>query len=531
MPPSFSPPESRLQRLRRRLGGSPGTGAAVARAPRLPPSEPKPRFWRRVRRRLVFGGARKGRGRRYALGLTIGLAAIWGAAGAYLKLMPRSYTSTFVMVLPGTGAGASVNLESIGSATSTSSAAFSSPDFSPTQNYKKMLLSDRVLGDTAKSLGMAEGKFPTPRVELTDQTKLIGVSVRGPSAAMAEERAGALQKTFLSVLDELRRQEIDTRDNAYREMLAGYQQRLDQARRRILAHQAETGLVSLDQYSTIVLAVERLREQLRDLNAKLAESHAMTGRLVSLLGSTPELANAALLLHADPITQELLSQLAKQEAEIAMLAGTRGGANPRLADAQAERGSTLRRLAERVAEVTGSRTGNVLQVRDLSLRDERARLFERLVSTKADQAGLEGMQRQLVVQIEIEQAKAVRLATQASRLDELRRELQVAEAVFSSALARIDTSRADIFASYPMLQTLEPPSLPSRASSPLPVLAIAGGAGASFFLILALGLTWLRAALMQRILRSGSSSPASPGPGAGMSSAPSTLLAPSSLPA
>ncbi len=480
-----------------------------------------PGWGARLRRRLVLGGERRGRAARYLITLGIGLSVIWGLSAAYLLLAPRSYTGSFVFVLPGTGAGSSLNLESIGQAVSTSASAFSSPDFSPTQNYRRMLLSRRVLNDTAARLGMPEDGFPTPRVDLADQAKLISVSVTARDPALAQARAQALHDTFLGVLNQLRREEIETRDLAYRETLAGYQTRLDESRQRLITHQGETGLVSLDQYGTIVAAVERLREQLREVNARLAQARATADRLVEVLGSTPELANAALLLRADPIAQELLSQLARQEAELSILTGIRAQGNPRVQDLTAERGSTLRRLGERLGEVTGQRPANLLRLRDLGLRDERARLFERLVGGMADLGGLEGAQRQLLTQITAEQERSVRLASQASRLDELRRDVQVAEAVFSSALARLDTSRSDIFASYPMLQTLEAPREPRRPSSPLPILALAGGVGASFFLLLAMGLTWLRAALLSKILRSESSSSPSPEPGSGTLSAPS----------
>jgi uncharacterized protein involved in exopolysaccharide biosynthesis len=92
----------------------------------------------------VLGGRRDGRLLRYAVAFVLGLGLIWGLAAAYLLLVPRSYTAAFVFVLPGTGAGSSLNLESIGQAVSTSASAFSSPDFSPTQNYRRMLLSRRV---------------------------------------------------------------------------------------------------------------------------------------------------------------------------------------------------------------------------------------------------------------------------------------------------------------------------------------------------------------------------------------------------
>ena len=115
---------------------------------------------------------------------------------------------------------------------------------------------------------------------------------------------------------------------------------------------------------------------------------------------------------------------------------------------------------------------------------------------------MSAMRERMTAQIATEQARVLALAPAASHLDDLKRDVQVAEAVFSSALARIDTSKADFFASYPMIQTLDPPLMPRRPSSPVPVLAVAGGLGASFFIIAALVLTWLRIGLLQRILKS-----------------------------
>ncbi|MEM6496173.1 MAG: hypothetical protein AAF709_05550, partial [Pseudomonadota bacterium] len=66
------------------------------------------------------------------------------------------------------------------------------------------------------------------------------------------------------------------------------------------------------------------------------------------------------------------------------------------------------------------------------------------------------------------------------RLDDLQRDHQIANAVFSSAVARIDTTTSDIYASYPLLQVLDPPTLPDSPSSPnilIAVLAAVGGSG------------------------------------------------------
>ena len=145
---------------------------------------------------------------------------------------------------------------------------------------------------------------------------------------------------------------------------------------------------------------------------------------------------------------------------------------------------------------------DVTKLRDLSIHDERARLFERLIGEVADAEAMAAMQAQLTKQITVEQARVLKLASAASRLDDLKRDVQVAEAVFSSALARVDTGKADFYASYPLVQTLEMPELPSRPSSPLPMLAVAGGLAATILIISSLVLTWLRTALLQKILKS-----------------------------
>lgn len=471
----------------------------------------------RIKRRALRGGAMVGRFRRYLVTFGLGTAVIWALAIAYIVLTPKSYSSDFTLILPGTGAGSSVNLENLGQASTMSASAFATPDVSPTENYRKMLLSTRVLGEAAARAGIAPGAFPAPRIDLAEQTKLILISLKARSPELARTRAEALRQAFLHTLDTLRSDEIAARDNSNTGMMAGYRATLERARGLLIQHQVKSGLVSLEQYGNMVSGLEHLRETLRDTEVKLAQTRAGVAGLTKLLNTTPEAASLAMLLRADPIFQTGLDSLAKHDADIAALEGTRGDANARLRDLRAERAALAARLLARGAELTGTRRANILRITDLSLRDERARLFERLVDELADQMALEGTQARLSAQIAAEQARIVALAPEASRLDDLKRDVQVAEAVFSSALARLGTSKADFFASYPMVQTLEPPSLPARPSSPSRPLGLAGAAAADFFLALALVMTWLRTNLLQKLLKSAGSSTPSPLAGFGIS--------------
>ena len=88
----------------------------------------------------------------------------------------------------------------------------------------------------------------------------------------------------------------------------------------------------------------------------------------------------------------------------------------------------------------------------------------------------------------------------AARLEDLQRDFSVAEAVFASAIARTQSSKTDIYASYPLVQVLEDPSLPDGPSSPKRKLAVVAGVAATVLLLFSLSLAWIRLALIRRLL-------------------------------
>jgi len=454
-----------------------------------------------VFRRAAYGGKTDSRLSRYLKSAAVGIVLVWGLAIAYLMLSKPAYTSSVVLVLPGTGAGSAVNLESIGSASTTSASAYSSPDLSPTENYRKILLSHRLLTEAAVEAGEDPDRFPLPKVELADQTKLISITVTGRSPAEAMGRAEAIRVVFISVLDHLRQDELHQRDSTLQTTLSDYKDRLQDARLLLIEHQAQTGLVSGEQYKSIVANVERLRQAQHDTEIKLRQGRAAVAELTRLLDTTAEMASGAMVLRSDPVFQALLEMLAKQEADIAALQGIHGGTNPHLIDAQAEHDSVQNKLIARGMQLSGLKRADVQKLRDISLREERATLFGRLVGEVVDTNAQAAVLKEITDQLIAEQQRVLRLAPDASKLENLSRDVQVAEAVFSSALARADTAKADYFSSYPMVQTFEPPLLPTKPSSPMPALAIGGGIGATFLILAALVLSWLRIALLRKILK------------------------------
>lgn len=90
---------------------------------------------------------------------------------------------------------------------------------------------------------------------------------------------------------------------------------------------------------------------------------------------------------------------------------------------------------------------------------------------------------------------------EAAELERLEREHALAEAVFTSAAAKLEASQADIFVSYPIIQLLSVPSLSTQAKSPSKTIAV--GIAALGFLLVTFGLAalWHRDYLIKVLLK------------------------------
>ncbi|WP_353980049.1 hypothetical protein [Salinicola endophyticus] len=444
-----------------------------------------------------------GRYRRYIIAIAPFLLIIWGLLAAYLLLAPVSYKSSMTLILPGSGVGGSINLESIGQASSQTSSAFATPSLSPTENYKRLLSSDLVLQRGAQRLDDGGGMLPSPSVRLVDQTNLIMVAMAGPTPEQAQARLEALRQSFLSSLERLRQDEAEKRETADRDRLQELQQKLQQAQRRVLEFQGQAGLATLEQFNQRLGVVDDLEAQQRSARLELERYRATAERLSQLLQVSLAEARSALLLKADPIFQSLLSRYAIALTDWNQDRATLGDRHLRLSERQAQKDTLLQAMLARGATLTGLPTQTLQRFVDLSVSEGRARLFDELLSAEGRVAGINAELVEIQQQIRRENQDHGDLVTMAAGLSDLLREQRISEAVFSSALARLDTNKSDPFASYPLVQTFESPSLPSAPSSPSAVLAVAGGVVASLFVIMGFLLLWLRQPIIKLLLPKG----------------------------
>lgn len=452
-------------------------------------------------RRALIGGRLGDFGRlpRYLAFALLGGTMIWAPITGYLKTAPLSYKSQTSLILPGSGASASLNVNGIGQASSFANSAFASNAVSPTETYKRLLNADRILKAASLSLGIEQSQMGRPRIELVDQTSLIHVEMTGRSPVDAQARGDAILKAFFVELDALRSDEVSTRVDSGLQAIADYRDSVAQTRAQISELQDDSGLLSVAQYDVLLDKHLALEAQIQERTARLSDKTAAIVELETKLNLDVAKAAVTLKLFADGSYLQLLEEISRFEAELSEANAHYGSRHPTVQAARQSHETAVAAARRLGGAITGLDPVQFAQL-DLAPSGVRADLLAQLIRMDAERSGAQQELATLQDQLSKSQADLNAKAAAAAVLQDLERDFSVAEAIFASAIARAQSSKADVYASYPLVQVLENPSLPDRPSSPNRKLALAAGIAATLMLIFSLTMGWIRLALISRLL-------------------------------
>ena len=419
----------------------------------------------------------------------------------YLKKTPPTYISELIIHVAGSGPGVSVNLPSIGQANTSSATAFGSHS-DPRENYKLMATSDTVLSAAASALDIPESEFGKPIVNLINNTTLLEFKVKAKDPKQAQQQAQAIYNALYNRLEFLRTEEQNERDKAVQKALADAEKKLTQAQKRISEYKAESGLKSSDQVKNLINNLGSLQIQYIQTAAEYRKVGDRLNQQIGTIGIQPQQAADALVLETDQEFQKILTNYTNANAKLIELRGNRGENYPDVVKARNERESSLDALLARGQLLLGKPIEKLtleLLILDNSngSGEKRANLFVQLVDLKAEQEGLLGQMATLKAQISRLENELTILAQKEVVLDTLDRDLQIAQAVFASTLTKIDLSKGDPFASFPMIQVIEEPSLPTEPSAPKPKLVMAGTVIGCLLVSMGLTILWWREPLVK----------------------------------
>ncbi|WP_425216806.1 GumC family protein [Tumidithrix helvetica] len=430
-----------------------------------------------------------------AIGAIVNIS-IWGVAFLYLKIVKPVYTSQMALNVPGSGSGINVNLPEIGQATSSTVSSYGSPAQDPRANYQYIATSEPVLDAAAAEMGIPSTVYDKPKIKLVDNTTLIQMEFSGRSPEEAQQKALVLYKILSKRLYELRNEEISRRDEGIETTLSSARQKLEKAQTNLSNYKTASGLSSTDQISNLSTNIEQLRKQRAEVMAQLQQSTNRLRQLSSTLNLSPKFAASAFVLQSDPQFQLNLKDYSDATATLTVLAPKLGENHPTYVQESSKQQASRSALLERSISLLGEPLNSTDLARlNLLANDSgagKSGLFKDLIALQADREGLSAQAQELDTQIVSLEERLQGLAFKSSKLESLKRETQIAEAVFASTLARLDLGKSDIFTAYPLLQIIVQPGLADKPVSPQPKFVFLGAAAGSLLVTTGIVLLGIR---------------------------------------
>lgn len=429
--------------------------------------------------------------------LALGLAAnalLWAIVLLYIKLAPRNYTSQIVINIPGSSSLTQVDVPGIGGASVQSTSPYASSQ-DPRENYKLIVTSDAVIDRAAQQLNLPREEFGSPRIKIVDGTTVLQMEAKGDSPEEARSKVSALYTALERRLNELREQSSAQRETSVQSTLGSAQTKLEDAQQRLSDYRAQSGLGSEEQINQLSKNIEALRQLRAELMSQSSQTDARVNQLTADLEVSAKQANDAFLLQADPLFQQTLKNYSDISANLATLETRFTPDAPTVvaerAKQQAVRESLIRQGQSLLNQSINPESLDSLNLNNANSPSAREVLLQELVTAQADQQGYLAQAEEADRQIAQLEDRLRTLVQLRSQTDALERDLQIAEATFSSKLTQVDVNRSNVYDSYPQIQILTEPSLPEDPSSPKTTLALAGAVLGS--LLVSTGLTshWL----------------------------------------
>lgn len=410
------------------------------------------------------------------------------------------FSSNMALVLPGSGSSTSFQLEQVGQANTQTKSPFAGASFNPRVNYKEMLKSREVVEMAAREVFMTAEAFGLPKIKLTEQTSIIQVDATANNGRLAKQKAWALYQALQIHLDTLRADEALRRDESITKVLDQYRVRLNQTRNALIDFQQRALLVDQQQMTELMTTLSDMKSQSLFARAELQQKKQYVQQLSFDLGVSPSMAGKAFALQTDTQFRGHLRELDESAQEFSEFRSKWGLNHPKVKASQKRVLYAQNAAFDRSSAVLGDVIAKQLQSVNLEASPDRAQLFSDLVNSFAELHGQEARLETLNTEQE-RLDNQLRVYTRESKeLERLQREHELAQAVFTSAAARLESGKSDVFASYPVVQLLTAPNEPIQRKSPNIKIAILSLVAGFLFITTAILIIWQRAYLVRKLL-------------------------------
>ena len=423
--------------------------------------------------------------------LILGNAAMWGLGLFYINSTSPTYKSEFSLSLPGNISHTNVNLPERGTAYSQPVSPYENSIQDPRENYKLIMESSIVQEAAAAKLKMTPEEFGEPQIKILDKTTAINLEFKGDTPKEAQAKSWVFFKALQDRLNTLRYKESTQKESKVDQSLQNSQKKLELAQKRFFEYRNLSGLVTDTQLEDLANNLELLRNKRNEAAVKKQQTSTRVKELSSNFNISTQEANKTFILQSDQIFRQHLQNYTDATSNLVILESKFLPNHPSMIDAKQKVNLASSALLARSNYLLGYPIDQKT-LNKLSSDGVQKDFVQGIVTARLDNKESNATIQELDDQITQLQTRLQAMAKHKSTLEALKREMQIAEAVYSSNLASLDANKSNFYGSYPRIQLLTEPNLPEEPSSPKKKLIFAGIGLASVFSATAVLTLYLR---------------------------------------
>lgn len=419
---------------------------------------------------------------------------VWGGALLYLRRAEPSYISEWgVLVL---GGDSSVNVSLPGSASASTDTGRAN-EFARS-DYVYIATSADVIEEAARQVGIDSEDFGEPDITVDNNTAIMSFAVEGNTPELAQRKAKALYVVLNQRVEQLREGEVNRRRQEDQVSLEQARQRVDAAQSELANYLANSEFNSDEQLQGLASGIESLRRLRSEYAVQADGLNGRLGQLSSNVDFGSQDVTDAYSLQGDSVYQQLFDSYGRLSAEFSEVSAQLGAQHPMVLAKRSELDSAQSALLQRGSFLLGRSVDQATLARiaplgiDPQVAIVRGDLFKEAIVNEADRERLISQNQSLADEISQMETRLGQLSQEKFTVDQLTRNLQIAETIFASTLAELNLTGEDIYAIYPPIQLVTEPTIPAEEDrvNPSVQMVFLAGLAASFVVTFGLLLLW-----------------------------------------
>ncbi|MGK7938393.1 MAG: GumC family protein [Xenococcaceae cyanobacterium] len=375
-----------------------------------------------------------------------------------IKFSDKVWSANAQLIMPETKGTLNANLGTLGSLNS------GETNFSSGVNpliAQQSILTSNIIMQKLLYADVEHEDFPRLKyykslfeVEIAEDSTTINLTVYGSSPDLALERAEKWIENYQERLNQLRKEDSETRIAFSQKELEQAKEKLDRVQAELAQFERSSGLVdSEEQTKGTIQLINRLSAAKYEAQVKAQANEIKAMALSERLGLTPSQAISSVGLSENQEYQSLKAKLTEVDIELSRLTATRTEADPQVQDLRSQQRDLQARLQRYVRQASGTATIDTTIANNAGRTDliQELILAETEAQAQTEEAEkLDNKIRQLQVELE-------NMPISKTSLQKLQKEKDVAEGVYQGLIAKLQRVKIDAFNAYAHVQVLEPP--------------------------------------------------------------------------